>query len=346
MDLQPVGLPHKRGPVSNSQGILVNLLGPSFSDEYLVNNRTEKEKITGVFFSACSFIWIFFFFQFEKNKNTLSEQRAEHIGVIQRGGVGPGSRVGYRWEVGSSLVVVAVFQVFTLNVSSTVVCARELNTILVYTPADASFASTRGFALFALEKSFSVTVGKIQRQSHHTGSVLHSLNDPIQFSPAWTKFRLMLVDRQWGVVQGGAHGALLALLPLLLFSQCMDFFTVHNVFGKQWHFGWLQLLCNLCGDDILMRLTIYGRVRRFVSFLVGAHSPAVEQGVQRLLFPAPRQAAEALGARPGVHAACLPLRQGACKAAAAARLFDQLAADRDGRAHGQRLGVTRLTRHV
>lgn len=40
--------------------------------------------------------------------------------------------------------------------------------------------------LLALEESFSVTVGKVQRQSHYTRGVLHSLNDPIQFSPAWT----------------------------------------------------------------------------------------------------------------------------------------------------------------
>lgn len=55
----------------------------------------------------------------------------------------------------------------------------------------------------------------------------------------------------------------------------------------------------------------YGRVSGLVSFLVGAHSPAVEKGVQGLLLPAPRQAAEALGARPGVNAARLPLGQGA-----------------------------------
>lgn len=46
-----------------------------------------------------------------------------------------------------SFVVAAALQVFTLNVSSTVVCARELNPILVHTPADASFASARWFAL-------------------------------------------------------------------------------------------------------------------------------------------------------------------------------------------------------
>lgn len=58
------------------------------------------------------------------------------------------------------------------------------------------------------------------------------------------------------------------------------------------------------------RLT-YGRVSWFVSFLVGAHSPAVEKCVQGLLLPAPRQASEALGARPGVNAARLALGQGA-----------------------------------
>lgn len=128
----------------------------------------------------------------------------------------------------------------------------------------------------------------------------------------------------------------------------MDFFTVHNVFGKEWHFSLQQLLCNLCGNGVLMfsRLTFYGWVGRFVSFLVGAHSPAVEKGVQGFLLAAPRQAAEALGARPGVNAARLSLRQCARKAAAAARLLDQLAADRDRRAHGQRLLVTGLARHV
>ena len=70
------------------------------------------------------------------------------------------------------------------------------------------------------------------------------------------KFRLTLVDGQRGVIHGGAHVALLAENPLLLFAYRVDLFTVHNVFGKQWHFGWLQLLCNLCGYGVLMRLTI------------------------------------------------------------------------------------------
>lgn len=58
----------------------------------------------------------------------------------------------------------------------------------------------------------------------------------------------MLVNGHRGVVQdGGAHEALLAELPLLLLAQRVNFFTVHNVFWKEWHFSWLQLLCKLCG---------------------------------------------------------------------------------------------------
>lgn len=117
-----------------------------------------------------------------------------------------------------SLVVVAAFQVFTLNVPSAVVRARELSAILVHTPADASFASARWLALLALEESFSVTVGKVQRQSHYTRSVLHSFNDSVQFPPAWTKLRLMLVDGQRGVVRGGAYGAQLAEIPIFLLA--------------------------------------------------------------------------------------------------------------------------------
>lgn len=45
------------------------------------------------------------------------------------------------------VVVAAALQVFTLNVPSTVVCARELNAILVHTPANTSFATTRRLAL-------------------------------------------------------------------------------------------------------------------------------------------------------------------------------------------------------
>lgn len=85
---------------------------------------------------------------------------------------------------------------------------------------------------------------------------------------------------------------------------------------------------------------------RLVSFLVGARSPAVEQRVQGLLLPAPRQAPQALAARPRVHAARRALGEGARQAAAAAGLLDQLAAAQYRRAHGQRLLVTRLARHV
>lgn len=66
------------------------------------------------------------------------------------------------------------------------------------------------------------------------------------------KFRLVLVDGQRGVVHGGAHGALFAELPLLLLAQRVHFFIVHNVFGKEWHFSLLQLICNLCGNGVLV----------------------------------------------------------------------------------------------
>lgn len=175
--------------------------------------------------------------------------------VVGWWGRGGGSKV-----VLSFSLVVAALQVFTLNVPSTVVCARELNAILIHTPADASFAATRWLTLLALEESFSVTVGQIQRQSHYTRSVLHPLNNPIQFPPAWSIFRLMFVDGQRGVVHwrdhDGAHRALSAQLLLLLLAQCLNFFTAHNIFMMEWHFSWLQLFRNLCGHGVLMFLRV------------------------------------------------------------------------------------------
>lgn len=99
------------------------------------------------------------------------------------------------------------------------------------------------------------------------------------------------------------------MLPLLLLAHCKDFFAVHNLFGIEW--WWSNPAGTLCGSGVLVfsGLAIYGRVGRFVSFLVGAQSPAVEKGVQGFLLPAPRQAAEALAARPGVNPARLSLRQ-------------------------------------
>lgn len=45
-------------------------------------------------------------------------------------------------------LIVAALQVFTLNVPSAVVCARELDPIFVHAPADAPFASARWLALW------------------------------------------------------------------------------------------------------------------------------------------------------------------------------------------------------
>ena len=62
----------------------------------------------------------------------------------------------------------------------------------------------------------------------------------------------MLVNGQRGVVHGGAHGALLALIPLHLLAHGVGFFTDHNVFRKEWHFRGLELLCNLCGHGVVV----------------------------------------------------------------------------------------------
>lgn len=63
-----------------------------------------------------------------------------------------------------------------------------------------------------------------------------------------------------------------------------------------------QIMCAISG------LLTYGWMRRFVSFLIRAHSSPVEKGVKRLLFPAPRQAAQPVCASSGVNAARLTLR--------------------------------------
>lgn len=62
------------------------------------------------------------------------------LGVVVGGGAG-GLEL-------SLVVVVAALQVFALNVSSAVVRARQLNAVLVHTPADAPFAAARWFALW------------------------------------------------------------------------------------------------------------------------------------------------------------------------------------------------------
>lgn len=83
--------------------------------------------------------------------------------MVVRGGRGWGSRVVRPF----SLVVVAAFQVFTLNVPSAVVRARELNPVLVHTPADAPFASARWFALTDRKHDYSLD-GKVKRPGHTT----------------------------------------------------------------------------------------------------------------------------------------------------------------------------------
>lgn len=50
------------------------------------------------------------------------------------------------WVV-SFIVVAVAFKIFALDVASIKVSARHLNSMLVYTPADASFAPPGGFTL-------------------------------------------------------------------------------------------------------------------------------------------------------------------------------------------------------
>lgn len=62
---------------------------------------------------------------------------------MRRKEAGPGSGGG------SSLVdIAATLQVFALDVTTTVVRARKLNSILVHAPADATLATAGGFALW------------------------------------------------------------------------------------------------------------------------------------------------------------------------------------------------------
>lgn len=72
------------------------------------------------------------------------------------------------------------------------------------------------------------------------------------------KFGLVLVKRQWGVVDGGAQGALLLQLPLLLLAHCVGLLAVDDAFGQDGHLGRLQLLGHLRGDGILVGLGICG----------------------------------------------------------------------------------------
>lgn len=73
--------------------------------------------------------------------------------VVTNGRRGWGRR---GWSARFSFAVVAAFEVFTLNVSSAVICTGELSAILVHAPADASFASTRWFTLRARKQGYRV----------------------------------------------------------------------------------------------------------------------------------------------------------------------------------------------
>lgn len=68
-------------------------VSPSFEDECLVNKTEKKRKKNMSLLSGLFFHFDFFlpFCSIKEKKESYSEKRAEHTGVIQRGGVGPGS---------------------------------------------------------------------------------------------------------------------------------------------------------------------------------------------------------------------------------------------------------------
>lgn len=79
-----------------------------------------------------------------------SERRPWALGhMVVKGGGGEG---GVRGWSSPFLLVVAVLQVFTLNVPAAVVRAGELVAVLVHAPADAPFASTGRLALRARQQ--------------------------------------------------------------------------------------------------------------------------------------------------------------------------------------------------
>lgn len=151
MHLQPVDLPHMRCPTGNSQGT-----PPApYSEVSAWSTTKAKAKITGVsvfspfFCLVFFFLFCFLFWKIEKKKKIVNsgiqvwfreKTRALGNAVVRRG-------MGFNVICPFSLIVAAL-QVFTLNVPSAVVCARELDPIFVHAPADAPFASARWLALW------------------------------------------------------------------------------------------------------------------------------------------------------------------------------------------------------
>lgn len=105
-----------------------------------------------------------------------------------------------------------------------------------------------------------------------------------------------------------------------------------------------MLPCNKC--TLLSSQLTNWWVRWFVSLFVRTHSPAVQQGMKRLLLSVARQAAQPMRACTGVYSARLPLRQSTSQAAATAGLLHQLTAHRGLRTHGERLLIARLARNI
>lgn len=149
-----------RGSVSNCQGIYL-IFRKSSPHLKMSAGSEKKRKYRCLCFSLVFRLDFFFlpFFYLNSKKKPMqggayrrdSERRRGPwvtwwLWVGRDGGSGRGVKGGLLLPF--SLVVVAVLQVFTLNVPAAVVCAGELDAVLVHAPADASFAAARWLALW------------------------------------------------------------------------------------------------------------------------------------------------------------------------------------------------------
>lgn len=76
-------------------------------------------------------------------------------------GSGRAGREGYSLSI-------ATVKVVTLEVSGDVICSRQLQSILVHTPAQAALSAPGWLALFPFVESFPVTVRKVDGTGDHS----------------------------------------------------------------------------------------------------------------------------------------------------------------------------------
>lgn len=238
-----------------------------------------------------------------------------------------------------------------LKVPVHVLHARQLHSVLVYTPADATFAATGGLTLLSLVESFAVTVGQVHSTGHHAWAGFELLEGSFHVSAAGALFGFLSHLR---CRDNSGVGSVLCTPHKLGLGQLLSAVLLHSlslqlgnasVLGPE-DLGGVGLFSHLGGGGFLVfpRVSLYLGLLA-VALFVEANPAAVQQGVQRLLLILPGEAAQTLGAALRVDATRLSLRQGASHAAAAAGLFDQLTAQRAGGTHGQSFLVAGFTVH-